>query len=163
MFELKNNDWLFTVDNRIHGFRSTGILLNEGKILIQREINGTEFALPGGHVAWGETSSETLVREYKEELGADVSVGRLIWVEEAFWKWGTKDAHSICHYHLVNLTVPFQIPTEGTFKSLESDESRLVFQWVNISELQNYQVYPVFLKDKITNLSQGVEHFITRY
>ncbi|MCG8500814.1 MAG: NUDIX domain-containing protein [Firmicutes bacterium] len=159
---MRDRDWLFAYENRIHNFRSTGVLLNNGKVLIQRGINDTEFALPGGHVIWGETSAETLVREYKEELGADISVDRLIWVEEVFWKWGAREAHTICHYHLVRLTNSHQIPDYGSFKSLSSDESKLIFQWVNINGLQDYKIYPAFLKDKINNLSEGIEHFITR-
>ena len=159
---MKNKDWLFVDENRIYDFRSTGVLLNNGKILIQRGIDDTEFALPGGHVAWGETSAEALVREYMEELGANISIDRLLWVEETFWKWGVNKAHTICHYYLVNLSSPIQIPNSGTFKSLKTDESRLIFQWVDLSELQNYKIYPVFLNSKITNLSDGIEHFITR-
>lgn len=81
---MRNRGWLFTHENRIHNFRNTGVLLNNEKVLIQRGINDTEFALPGGHVNWGKTSAETLIREYKEELGADISVDRLIWIEEVF-------------------------------------------------------------------------------
>lgn len=159
---MKSRDWLFIDENRIHNFRSTGVLLSNGKILLQRGINDTEFALPGGHVAWGETSAETLVREYKEELGVDISVDRIIWIEELFWKWGAKEAHTVCHYHLISLINPYQIPNNGIFKSVDTDESRLIFQWVDINELQDYKVYPVFLKDKITNLSDRIEHFVTR-
>ena len=60
---MRNMDWLFTYENRIHNFRSTGVLLNDEKVLIQRGINDTEFVLPGGHVNWGEISAETLIRE----------------------------------------------------------------------------------------------------
>ncbi len=159
---MKNRDWLFVDENRIHNFRSAGVLINDGKILVQRGINDSEYTLPGGHVAWVETSADTLIREYKEELGVDILVERLIWVEEVFWKWGEKEAHTLCHYHLVNLNTPSQIPLNGVFKSLETDESRLIFQWVGINELQDYKIYPVFLKDKINNLSDGIEHFVTR-
>lgn len=159
---MKNADWLFKDKNKIFAFRSTGVLLCKGKILIQRGINDTVFALPGGHVAWGETSAETLAREFKEEIGADISVDRLIWVEEVFWNWEEKEAHTICHYHLIHLNIPSQISHKGAFKSLETDESRLIFQWADIDELHNYKIYPIFLKDKITNLSDGIEHFITR-
>jgi ADP-ribose pyrophosphatase YjhB (NUDIX family) len=159
---MKSGDWLFIDENRIHAFRSTGVLIKDGKILIHRADNASEYALPGGHVSWGETSAETLVREYKEELGVDISVDRLIWVEEVFWKWGARKAHSICHYHLVNLNDPSQISNEGVFRSLASDESRLIFQWVDVKELHNYKIYPVFLKDKIVDMTDGIEHFITR-
>jgi ADP-ribose pyrophosphatase YjhB (NUDIX family) len=159
---MNNRDWLFVEENRIHNFRSVGVLLNEGKILLQRGVEDTEYALPGGHVAWGETSAEALIREYKEELGVNILVERLVWVEEAFWKWGAKEAHTLCHYHLVCLNNASQIPLRGLFKSLETDESRLIFQWVDINELQEYKVYPEFLKNKISNLPDGVEHFVTR-
>lgn len=159
---MKNRDWLFAEENRIHNFRSAAILLHEGKILLQRGVEDTEYALPGGHVAWGETSAEALIREYKEELGVTISVERLIWVEEAFWKWGLKEAHTLCHYHMVRLNSASQIPLSGLFKSLETDESRLIFQWVDINELQEYKVYPEFLQYKISNLADGIEHFVTR-
>lgn len=159
---MGNRDWLFIEKNKIHSFRSAGVLINEGKILIQRSIDDSAFALPGGHVAWGETSAEALIREYKEELGVDITVDRLIWVEEVFWKWGERDTHTICHYHLIRLNNRNQIPNEGIFKSLETDESRLIFKWVNINELQYHSVYPTFLKEKVNDLSGGIEHFIGR-
>ncbi|AIQ29983.1 hypothetical protein P40081_18810 [Paenibacillus sp. FSL P4-0081] len=73
---MNNRDWLFVEENRIHNFRSVGVLLHEGKI--------------------------------------------------------------------------------------QTDESRLIFQWVDINELLDYKVYPEFLKNKISNLADGVEHFVTR-
>ena len=156
-----NKDWLFVDGNKIFNYRSTGVLINDGKILIQRGVNDQEFALPGGHVKWGETSADALIREYREELNADVSIDRMIWVEEVFWKWGKRDAHTLCHYYLARLNNPRQIPTEGTFLSREDDESRLIFEWVDIGTLGSYKIYPSFLADKIMNLSDGIEHYIS--
>jgi ADP-ribose pyrophosphatase YjhB (NUDIX family) len=160
---LKNKDWLFIEGNKIFNFRTNGILVHNGKVLIQRSNEDVEYAVPGGQVAWGETSAEALVREFKEEMGADISADRLIWVEESFWKWGNKDAHSICHYYLVSLKDPSQIPEKGTFTSLDTDASRLIFQWIDIKQLKkspDITVYPLYLKDKITGISDGIEHFI---
>lgn len=161
---MKNKDWLFIEENKIFNYRSTGVLIQNGNILIQRGIDDVDFALPGGHVAWGETSAEALIREFKEEIGVDIIINRLIWVEETFWKWGKRDAHTICHYHLVSLKDPSQIPSDRIFKSLDSDESRLIFQWIDLKQLKNLKdiiVYPLFLKDKITNISNRIEHFIS--
>jgi hypothetical protein len=98
-------------------------------------------------------------------MGADIIVDRLIWVEETFWKSDKQRSHTICHYHLISLKDQSQIPCEGTFKSLESDVSRLIFQWVNLEQIQdlnNITIYPLFLKEKIINISDGIEHFICR-
>lgn len=159
---MKNRDCSFVDANQRFGFRTAGVFILGNKILIQRGIKDKEFALPGGCVAFGETSAEALIREYKEELGVNVTVGRLIWVEEVFWKWSEWDVHTICHYHLIDLSSNSHLPRKGVFKSLDTDVSRLLFQWVDINELGNYKIYPVFLKDELSNLSDNIKHFITR-
>ncbi|MBQ8237701.1 MAG: NUDIX domain-containing protein [Oscillospiraceae bacterium] len=42
---------------------------------MKRDRDGSEYALPGGHVRIGETTADGLVRAYKEETGADIRVG----------------------------------------------------------------------------------------
>jgi 8-oxo-dGTP pyrophosphatase MutT (NUDIX family) len=36
------------------------------------------YAFIGGHAAFGETTDEPLVREFKEEIGADIKIKRLL-------------------------------------------------------------------------------------
>ena len=72
-----NRDILFRQDGWIFSYRVAGILMHEGKILLQKPVND-DFAIPGGHVMSFETSKETLVREFREEICADVEVGDLI-------------------------------------------------------------------------------------
>ena len=45
-----NQDWIFAVDNNTCGVRTVGVLVRDGKILVQRDRNGNEYALPGGHI-----------------------------------------------------------------------------------------------------------------
>lgn len=60
---------MFHGDDYIFGYRVAGILLRDNKILLQKPTSDTGYALPGGHVEFGETSTQTLVREFKEEIG----------------------------------------------------------------------------------------------
>jgi len=154
-----NKDWLFSDDNFVCGFRSVGVLVRNGKILVQRDKDGTEYALPGGHVKVGETAEVSIIREYKEETGTDIICDRMIWVEENFWKWDKKDAHTIAFYFLVSLKNSADIPDYGEFFS-QKDNCDVVFKWIPINELKNITIYPIYLKDKITNIAEGVEHFI---
>ena len=43
--------------------------------MLQKPTNDTGFAVPGGHVGLGETNAQTLEREFKEEIGAAITVG----------------------------------------------------------------------------------------
>jgi len=63
---MMQTDWLFKGDNYICNFRSAGVLIRKNKVLVQRDKDSEEYALPGGHVKIGESSMDSLVREYKE-------------------------------------------------------------------------------------------------
>lgn len=153
-------DWLFHVGNNICNFRSVGVLVDGGKVLLQRDRDGNEYALPGGHVQIGETSEAALIREYKEETGADIVCRRLLWVEECFWQWGEKSTHTIAFYYWIALAAGSSISDVGEFVS-QKDNCSVVLGWMPIAELKNLTVYPAFLPEKITDLNTSTEHLVT--
>ena len=95
------SDILFKTDDYVYSYRAAGICIQNDRILLQKPTNDNGFAFPGGHAAFGETNEETLIREFKEEIGADISVGELKWVGEIFFPWGEKPCHQICLYYTV--------------------------------------------------------------
>ncbi len=61
--------------------RCRGVIVHEGKILLVRHAHGAEFyALPGGHLDFGEDPLECMKRELIEELGIAPEIGRLLYV-----------------------------------------------------------------------------------
>lgn len=56
-------------------------IFNEGKILLVHEANGT-WALPGGGVDVNVSVMENMIKEVKEESGLDVTVKRIIAVQD---------------------------------------------------------------------------------
>ncbi len=58
---------------------SAGILIESGRVLVTQRKHGTHLAemweFPGGKCEPGEDPKEALVRELREELGIEVSVG----------------------------------------------------------------------------------------
>ena len=83
----------------------------------------------------GETTVDGLIREYKEETGADIKCRRLLWTEECFWNWNGKDAHNIAFYYLIDLCEDSAIPMGDEFVSH---------------------------KDEIHDLKSSPKHFITK-
>lgn len=66
--------------------RPTGILVEDGKILLTRQEMPTKrnWSLPGGKPQFGETIEHCLVREIREETGLDVKLGDLLYVCDRF-------------------------------------------------------------------------------
>jgi 8-oxo-dGTP pyrophosphatase MutT (NUDIX family) len=158
-------DNLFKTDDFIFSYRVAGILIRDGKVLLQKPTNYEGYAFPGGHVGYGETNERSLIREFKEEVCLDVSVGELKWVAEIFFPWDDKPCHQICLYYLIDLIDESQIPLEGSFKASEEIEGRefdIIFQWVPISDLNNIEIYPVNAKILLKCLDEGVKHFVYR-
>ncbi|MDF2922506.1 MAG: hypothetical protein K0R57_1420 [Paenibacillaceae bacterium] len=150
-------DWHFRNETSVCLFRAAGVLLRNNKILVQCDKG--VYALPGGHVKIGETSEETLIREYAEETGATIICNRLLWVEETFWEWDQKKAHGIVFYYLISLETNTDLP-ENCFIS-QKDNRNIMLEWVPIEELKQLQIYPAFIKEKIAHIPNGIEHLIS--
>jgi 8-oxo-dGTP diphosphatase len=58
------------------------VIMHEEKMLVVRHLGYPEnlFALPGGHLEFGEELKEGLSRELVEELGVNTEIGRLLYV-----------------------------------------------------------------------------------
>ena len=156
-----NKDWIFKTDEYICDLRTVGVLIRGGKLLVQRDRDGSEYALPGGHVKIGETTVDGLIREYNEETGADIQVGKLLWTEECFWEWKGVQAHNIAFYYQIGLTNRSDIPDTGEFVS-HKDNCNVVLGWLPIEQLAGVTIYPTFLKETIHELDAPPRHFITK-
>jgi len=159
------SDIIFKTDDWVFSYRVAGILIHNNKLFLQKPTNDTGFALPGGHVSLGETNVETLIREFKEEIGADITVGDLKWVGELFFPWDDRPCHQIGLYYSVQLKEKSQIPLDGSFIGLEQIEGRnfdIEFHWIPLDEMKNIEIYPTNVPDLLSKIDEGVQHFIFR-
>jgi len=156
-----DKDWLFKTDEYICDLRTVGVLVRDGKILVQRDRDRDEYALPGGHVKIGETTVDGLIREYKEETGVDIKVKKLLWTEECFWQWNGTQVHNIAFYYLIELCDGSDIPDTGRFTP-HKDNGKVMFGWMPINKLKDLTVYPEFIKEQIHNLEAPPQHFVTK-
>lgn len=154
-------DILLQTDDFVFDVRTAGVLIRDGKILVQRERHGNEYALPGGHVQLGETTADALMREYKEETGADIRLQRLLWTEECFWEWNGKTHHNLTYYYLIDLCDGATIPDDGKFVP-HKDNRNVVIGWMSMGDLTSVILYPEFLKETIFDLDSPPKHFISR-
>ena len=156
-----DKDWLFATEDYVCDLRTVGVLVQDNRILVQRDRNGDEYALPGGHVKIGETLENGLIREIMEETGVQIRCVRLLWSEECFWTWNDRQAHNIAFYYLIELCDGFEISDTGEFIS-QKDNCDVVLGWLPIDRLQSITIYPEFIKNEITDLNGPIRHFVSR-
>ncbi|MBQ8359124.1 MAG: NUDIX domain-containing protein [Oscillospiraceae bacterium] len=157
------SDVLFKMSDSIFSYRVGGILIKNGNVLLQKPRND-EYSIIGGHVKMFETAEDTLVREFKEELRADIQVGKLVAIGEVFWQWGNRACHQVCLYFNVELKYN-TIPTEGVFHGYDEFNNERVdldFCWIPLSDIQQgIKVYPIEFFEKYSKNPTEVIRFVS--
>lgn len=160
-----SKDILFETDEFIFSYRVGGLLIKNGKILLQKPKND-DFAIIGGHVKGFETATEALKREFEEETHAKIAIDSLLAVGEVFFPWGKKPCHQIGLYYKVHLLNDQDIPLDGSFHGYDDfggERVDLDFCWVSLNDLKNgLKVYPLELIPYILNDNKETMHFISK-
>ena len=105
-----------------------GVCVQDGKILLCRAKGGTTTYLPGGHIEFGETGRQALVREVKEELGVDAETGAFLGVvENAFQQHGKPHAE-------INLVYELKLPAATPARA---QEDWIEFEWRDRAHLDD--------------------------
>lgn len=111
-----------------------GVAVRGGKILLCRAKGAKTSYLPGGHIEFGETGREALVREIREEMGIEAGTGRFLGVvENSFMQHGRPHAEINLVYELT-----FPEPPENP----ASAEDWIEFEWRDLGDLDAAGLLP---------------------
>ena len=124
--------------------RSAGVIIHNGKILLHRNVNSGHYALIGGRVEIGESSTDTIKREIKEELGKDIKITGYI-IENFFEINGSK-YHEIMFVHKIEFTNEEDQKIEYTMQNIVGKEY-LQYEWIDLDIIDEYQLLPKAMKD----------------
>ncbi len=97
----------------------------------------------GGSIEFGESSEAAVVRELKEEIGADLENVRLLGVLESRFVFDGQPGHEIVFVYEAEL-VNQQHYAQDSFFGVESDGKPFPVRWISREELQGNQrpLYP---------------------
>ena len=115
-----------------------GVCIIDGKVLLCLPKDRSYSYLPGGHIEFGETGREALVREMKEETGLDATAGELLGVvESSFVQKGERHCE-------INLIYEMRLRDEGRGMrdEVESCEDWICFDWVDCDKLDSANLLP---------------------
>ncbi|NHJ48718.1 MAG: NUDIX domain-containing protein [Asgard group archaeon] len=142
------------------GFRVAGIMIKDEKILLQTDDFNDFWTTPGGGIKMFESSEEALKREFQEELNAEISVERLLYIIENSFKFDEKLYHGLELYFLITPKNSVELFAQEEFIGIENDympekygdEFKLTFRWFHPSEFDSIEIRPVILKNALQNL-----------
>ncbi|WP_440117805.1 NUDIX hydrolase [Paenibacillus sp. QZ-Y1] len=161
MIHSNNNNITYEKDNNKFNFRVAGIVIHQGRVLLHTTEHDDFWNLPGGRVEFNETTGSAIVREMFEELGVHVQSQRVAFVSEDFFDYDGMMYHEIGFYYVITLPENHRLYHEMEFKGLE-DNGKLMFRWFSFEELENMEIYPVFLKKELSNLHvmESIKHYV---
>lgn len=156
----------FTTDAGLRfNYRVAGAAYTGGHVLLHQSDRDDFWSLPGGRVEGLEPSAVSLVREFREELGADATAERPLWIVENFFTYGGQPFHELGFYYLVSLPPAYCDPARtmrGRDTTREGRALQLTFRWFALSELDALTIYPSFLKTGLANPPDTVVHLVHR-
>ena len=140
--------------------RTTGVFLNDGKVLVHKCCETGHYALPGGRVQAREDSITALKREVSEELDLEIENISFIGAVENFFTVPEAKFHE------------YMWMIKGDFKDKSvydkdviighEQERELVFEWVDVDKLENLSFRPMEVIPYLKYIDGKVHHMIIR-
>lgn len=149
-----------TTEGRFN-YRVAGLLVHNNRLLIMQDKGQPYYYVPGGRIKMNERSEDAIKREIKEELGIEVNVNRMLWVNENFFKEETlhEQFHEICFFYLLELK-DMEILNKGKDFLVDENGKIHTYYWKTLDDIKSINLYPQFLREKITDLPLHIKHIV---
>ncbi|TDL30883.1 NUDIX domain-containing protein [Jeotgalibacillus sp. S-D1] len=135
-----------------------GIVLRDRYVLLEEQNRkhsqgtGPNYRPIGGTIELGEKSSEALVREFKEEINADIEIDQYLACLENIFKLDDQIGHEITQLYAVSFKDERLYEKELFIVSEQGKETTA--KWIDLEDVwrDSFVVYPTGLKDEIKKL-----------
>ena len=160
-----DHDCSFDEDGRWFRYRAGAIILQAGSVLMARNDAEPYFYSIGGGVQHMETAEAAVRREVREEIGLDLPIDRLAFVNENFFSGSTtsglngRDCHELTFYFLMAFDPANpQISERRTTNGVNE-----WFEWVDLATYRRERdAYPTFFATELAQIGSQQKWITTR-
>ena len=114
-----------------------GIAIKNNKLLVgegfDKVKNQTFYRCLGGGIEFLEKSSDALKREFKEEIGADITVKDFLGISENIFTYQGKNAHELILFYSIEIS-------DNDYKEeyhIADEDYSGIAKWIDINEFKN--------------------------
>ncbi|WP_446469539.1 NUDIX domain-containing protein [Xenorhabdus stockiae] len=129
------------------------IIIHKEQILLVRYKSDSDewYTLPGGGQLFGETLTQTLIRECLEETAYKIELSRLVFVREYIgnnheFAQFDKDVHQT---ELIFLASLADKNPDIHNRDIKADKDQISAQWINLEDVINLPLFPAVLRSLI--------------
>lgn len=142
-------------------YRVSAVIINNDKLLVNK-YDEKRFCLPGGYAEVGESSLEAIKREVKEEVQLEIKDAKYIGlIENFFTNFRGDKTHGLDFYYIIKISNTEAEKIDMNY--VENDKDGIVehhFSWINISELNLYELVPDTLIKVIQKKEENFHYII---
>ena len=122
------------------------VIIEDGRVLALRLIGreGDYYMLPGGGHDIGETLEETLRRECREETGADVDPGPVLWIRD-YREINHEFHHVRPGFHQLEIMFRCRLLSRPDMNAT-GDTRQVGLVWIPLDDIEKWSFYPKALR-----------------
>jgi ADP-ribose pyrophosphatase YjhB (NUDIX family) len=155
MVNIEDRDLTLETPWGMFNHRVGCLAFHEDMILLERSPEGYWF-VPGGRVAFGEFSKDAVLREMKEELSINLDNVEWAGLVENYFTLDGERFHEIAIFYRIEVPIDTLLPTA------DDNGDPVFYAWHAINNLQDIDLKPYFLSDRIVEFKKGVTHVLHR-
>lgn len=142
-------DCFCQVGDRTFRYRASGIIIEDGCLLLASNSKLPYLYSVGGGVHVNETAEQAVIREVWEETGVRYNIDRLAFISERF----VNNEHRLSFYFLMK-------PRGTKTLNVKNDHEKMV--WVPMDKLEEYDISPAWYKTELADISESIKYFVEK-